>query len=184
MSSLDDIRRRAETDARSRGYAINPDEGLVGILIEGLRQNETRYGYLSCPCRLSTGDFDKDKDIVCPCDYRDADVEEFGCCYCALYVRKDVAEGRTPARPIPERRSLKRKKQAFDGVLAKQKTGKPGAEPPKASRPAADAGMRLWYCEQCGYVAFRDEPPHLCPVCKAKQDRFKEVEISVLLGSR
>ena len=68
------MRSRAESDARSRGYYLNPDESFLKDLIEGLKKNEERYGYPSCPCRLASGVFEFDRDIICPCDYRDPDV--------------------------------------------------------------------------------------------------------------
>jgi len=59
---------------------------------------------MSCPCRLGSGSRDDDKDIICPCDYREADVEEYGSCYCALYVSKDWLESPVPHATVPERR--------------------------------------------------------------------------------
>jgi ferredoxin-thioredoxin reductase catalytic subunit len=59
---------------------------------------------MACPCRLAAGDRDKDKDIMCPCDYRAPDVEEFGSCYCSLYVSSDWNEGKIEKQYIPERR--------------------------------------------------------------------------------
>ncbi|MEM3551946.1 MAG: ferredoxin-thioredoxin reductase catalytic domain-containing protein [Candidatus Bathyarchaeia archaeon] len=44
----------------------------------------------SCPCRLASGILELDRDIICPCDYRDLDVAEFGACYRGLYVRKGI----------------------------------------------------------------------------------------------
>lgn len=38
---------------------------------------------------------------------------------------------------------------------------------------------RLWYCRQCGYVVFREEPPFICPICKAKRELFAELRIEV-----
>jgi len=84
--SLDRVRQRAEQDAKSRGYYLNPNPGFLNDLLEGLKTNEERYGYPSCPCRMASGFFDLDRDIICPCDYRDPDVEEHGACYCSLYV--------------------------------------------------------------------------------------------------
>ena len=31
----------------------------------------------------------------------------------------------------------------------------------------------VWRCRVGGYLAARDEPPEICPVCKAKKDRFE-----------
>ena len=65
--------QRAELDARVHGYRLNPDPEFLQALIEGLCVNEERYGYPSCPCRIATGIFAIDRDIICPCDYRDPD---------------------------------------------------------------------------------------------------------------
>ncbi|MFX1362838.1 MAG: ferredoxin-thioredoxin reductase catalytic domain-containing protein, partial [Promethearchaeota archaeon] len=88
MTNLEKVRRRAESDAKTRGYYLNPDPDFLKNLLQGLKQNEERYGYPSCPCRLAAGNFELDRDIICPCDYRDPDVEEFGVCYCSLFVNK------------------------------------------------------------------------------------------------
>ena len=72
--------------------------------MQGLLTNEERYGYRSCPCRLASGEKESDRDIVCPCDYRDPDIEEFGNCYCGLYVSGDWNEAGREYVRIPERR--------------------------------------------------------------------------------
>ena len=59
---------------------------------------------MSCPCRLASGSRELDKDITCPCDYREADVKEYGSCYCSLYVTKEWNESPEPHPAIPERR--------------------------------------------------------------------------------
>jgi ferredoxin-thioredoxin reductase catalytic subunit len=87
-----------------KGYFFNTDKILVMDLLESLLTNKERYGYMACPCRLAAGDRDKDKDIMCPCDYRAPDVEEFGSCYCSLYVSSDWNEGKIEKQYIPERR--------------------------------------------------------------------------------
>lgn len=90
--------------AGTQGLELNSDREQVLMLMEGLLANESRYGYRSCPCRLAKGDKDSDKDIVCPCDYRDPDVDEYGSCYCGLYVSEDWNAGRIDHRRVPERR--------------------------------------------------------------------------------
>lgn len=68
-------------EAKVGGYFLNPDEDFTKSVLEGVLQNEVRYGYGACPCRLAEGIKEKDLDMVCPCDYRDADVSQFGTCY-------------------------------------------------------------------------------------------------------
>jgi ferredoxin-thioredoxin reductase catalytic subunit len=50
-------------------------------LVRGLTDNKERYGYMLCPCRLSGGSREADLDVICPCDYRDADLDEYDTCY-------------------------------------------------------------------------------------------------------
>jgi ferredoxin-thioredoxin reductase catalytic chain len=91
-----------------KGYYFNKDQERVFELLEALLVNKGRYGYMSCPCRLAQGDREKDKDIICPCVYRTADVEEYGSCYCNLYVSKAWNEQTIPQVYVPERRPPER----------------------------------------------------------------------------
>jgi ferredoxin-thioredoxin reductase catalytic subunit len=90
--------------AQSQGIRLNKDREFVMDIMRGLLTNEQRYGYRSCPCRLAWGDKEKDKDIVCPCVYRDPDIREYGSCYCELYVSVAWNEGTMEHRRVPERR--------------------------------------------------------------------------------
>ncbi len=88
----------------AKGYYFNQDKTRTLELIEGLITNKERYGYMACPCRLAAGNRDHDKDIICPCVYRAPDVEEYGSCYCNLYVSNEWNEGKIPHEFVPERR--------------------------------------------------------------------------------
>jgi len=90
--------------AESQGIRLNKDREFVMDIMRGLLTNEQRYGYRSCPCRLSWGDKVKDKDIACPCVYRDPDIREYGSCYCELYVSVEWNEGKIEHQQVPERR--------------------------------------------------------------------------------
>ncbi|MCF8110299.1 MAG: ferredoxin:thioredoxin reductase [Desulfobacteraceae bacterium] len=87
-----------------KGYYFNKDTEYVFELLNALLVNKERFGYMTCPCRLASGDREKDRDIICPCDYREADVKEYGSCYCQLYVSRDWNEDNPPHEPVPERR--------------------------------------------------------------------------------
>ena len=180
MITLEKVRQRAESDAKTYGYYLHPDSQFLQDLLDGLRKNEERYGYPSCPCRLATGNLELDRDIICPCDYRDPDVAEYGTCYCALYMRKDLYEGKTPINPIPERRPPEKQARAY-GTTGTT-TPKPASQQTPETRPAAPVQpdvvkKKLWYCKQCGYVVFREDPPYVCPICKAKREMFAQIEI-------
>ena len=118
--------------------------------------NDARYGYPSCPCRLASGEKDEDLDIICPCDYRDADVVEFDACYCGLYVSKEAAEGKKKIGKIPERRPIQ---------AERAQTAAPGM---RSALP-----YPVWRCRVCGYLCARENPPEICPICKAKKERFE-----------
>jgi ferredoxin-thioredoxin reductase catalytic chain len=156
---LDEFIVRLQRDAESGGYLLNPDESFTRGLATGLLVNQERYSYPSCPCRLATGDKEQDLDIICPCDYRDPDLSEYGACYCALYVNKDIANGREELRPVPERRlpAEQRKATRTDGE---------GFISGKLSE-------KVWRCKVCGYLCARSEPPEICPICKAGKERFE-----------
>lgn len=87
-----------------KGFFFNKDKQFTLDLLESLLINRDRYGYMACPCRLASGNRELDKDILCPCEYRDEDVKEFGACYCGLYVSKDWNEEKIPHDVVPERR--------------------------------------------------------------------------------
>ena len=88
----------------AKGYYFSQDRAHVMGLMEALLLNKERYGYMVCPCRLASGDREADKDIICPCVYREPDVREYGSCYCNLYVSRAWNEGTIPHEYVPERR--------------------------------------------------------------------------------
>ncbi len=150
---------RLKSEAEAAGYYLNPDIEFVLDLMEGILTNEGRYGYWSCPCRLAEGVRDKDLDIICPCDYRDADLDEYGSCYCSLYVSEEIALGRKQVQPVPERRGT-------------------APEPPVEEHEEelvgfTWGGIPVWRCKVCGYLCARPLPPLKCPICKADKDRFE-----------
>jgi ferredoxin-thioredoxin reductase catalytic chain len=177
LIALEEVRQRAEADAKTYGYYLNPDPSFLQDLLDGLKKNEERYGYPSCPCRVASGNLELDRDIVCPCDYRDPDVAQYGACYCALYLRKDLYEGKTPINPIPERRPPEKQARAYAFSQASASSEKGKIQATKSAEQPTDVRKKLWYCKQCGYVVFREDPPYVCPICKAKREMFATIEI-------
>ncbi|MCL5037476.1 MAG: ferredoxin:glutaredoxin reductase [Chloroflexi bacterium] len=156
---IQQLYEKLNREAEESGYHLNPDTDQTKFLIRGILINQKRYGYWNCPCRLSSGIKEEDIDIICPCDYRDPDLEEFGACYCSLYVSDEVFEGRKKVRSIPERRGQEKKKEHEKVNLS------PGA--------ALGLAYPVYRCKVCGYLTARDQPPGVCPICKAKKDRFE-----------
>ena len=187
MIPLDQVRRRAEADAKTYGYYLTPQPELLQGFLEGLKTNEDRYGYPLCPCRLASGVYDYDRDIICPCDYRDPDVAQYGSCYCRLYVNKEVFESKNLPE-VPERRPLEKQARAYGTQTATKQLPLHGEQEKSAvATPASSQGAKLqptvkkklWYCKQCGYVVYREDPPYVCPICKAKKEMFAEIESTV-----
>lgn len=87
-----------------KGYYFNADDEMTWSLLEQLLVTKSRYGYMACPCRLAGGNYQADRDIICPCVYREADVREYGSCYCGLYVSREWNENLVPHVYVPERR--------------------------------------------------------------------------------
>lgn len=98
--------------AQTQGMELNKDRDYVLDILAGLLRNESRYGYRSCPCRLASGTKEIDRDIICPCAYRNADVREYGSCYCGLYVSSEWNGESIEHTTVPERRN---KKEETDG---------------------------------------------------------------------
>lgn len=155
---VDLAHERLKAEARTSGYYLHPDAGFAKELIRGILINEQRYGYGACPCRLAAGEEEADHDIQCPCDYRDADLSEFGQCYCGLYVAEEISDHPEKCTGcIPERRG--------NSTVMDRKTPKQG-EAPELTYP-------VWRCRVCGYLCARNEAPLICPICKAKRERFE-----------
>jgi ferredoxin-thioredoxin reductase catalytic subunit len=148
---------RLDKEAEEAEYHLNPDIEHTKDLVRGLLINEKRYGYWACPCRLASGDKKEDLDIICPCDYRDQDVEEYGACYCGLYVSESVLQDEKSVESIPERRPPPEERKRT------------------AQRPVTISSLPLpvWRCRVCGYLCAREEPPGVCPICKVKKERFE-----------
>jgi ferredoxin-thioredoxin reductase catalytic chain len=159
-AAIDALVDKLYSEAEAGGYHLNPDREFTRELVRSLLTNQERYGYWACPCRLAAGDKAADLDIICPCDYRDADLNEFGSCFCALYVSQLIAEGKKQAASIPERRPPAAERRAAKaealGIAAAGKLSQP-----------------VWRCKVCGYLCARGDPPETCPICKAKKDRFE-----------
>lgn len=147
-------------EAKERGYILNPDHEIVMSLVQGLVANKMRYGEEFCPCRLIKGPVEDSLDIICPCDYREADLNEYGSCFCGLYVSEELMKQGGPKSQTPERRpSLDERR--------KEKPDPAGLKVTSLSYP-------VWRCKVCGYLCANTQAPLVCPICKAKKERFEK----------
>ncbi len=151
---VDQLLEKLQKEAEESGYKLNPNLNETRELVEGLVVNQKRYGYLACPCRLAAGEKEVDLDIICPCDYRDPDLDEYGACYCNLYVY-DKTPDMKPG-PVPERRPVAGEKMQMS-----------------TSEEAHERSLPIWLCKVCGYLCARENPPAKCPICKVGKERFR-----------
>ncbi len=157
VNEIESYYNKLREDGESGGYNLNPDIEFTRDLVEGLIVNEKRYGYPACPCRAANGNRKEDLDIICPCDYRDPDLDEFEACFCGLYVSKRVIENKLSIDSIPERRPLpKDRNTAHSSEVS-----------------VLNITVPVWRCRVCGYLCAREKPPEICPICKVKKDRFE-----------
>jgi ferredoxin-thioredoxin reductase catalytic chain len=156
---IDNLYIRLDKEAEKGGYHLNPETEDTKELVKGLLINERRYGYWSCPCREASGIKQEDLDIICPCDYRDPDLYDYGACYCGLYVSDEIKAGKKKAQPIPERRPSEEERNKME----EKKTG----------QTISNLNYPVWRCKVCGYLCAREHAPETCPICKANRDRFE-----------
>jgi rubrerythrin len=79
-----------------------------------------------------------------------------------LYVSEVVIKGEKKVKKIPERRPSKNEREKIEKQSENVTVGIS-----KLSKP-------VWRCKVCGYLCARDEPPEVCPICRAKKERFEK----------
>lgn len=104
QKTIDDVYRFVRSVAQHQGWELHPDETFLRDIVEGLLANYNRHGYFLCPCRDGAGTRDEDQDIVCPCVYNIPDQDEFGHCFCGLFLSREFARLARVPEQIPERR--------------------------------------------------------------------------------
>ena len=109
MSQVEKLYESLKGIQEPKGYSFSRDRQRVDELLEALLKNRERYGYMVCPCRLASGERQKDADIICPCAYREADVKEFG-------TPRAMLEPRLPVlRYRPRRSAMSRLREHVGG---------------------------------------------------------------------
>ncbi|MBI2128876.1 ferredoxin:thioredoxin reductase [Candidatus Woesearchaeota archaeon] len=54
---------------KNGSFKLNPDRKHVEIVADGVLSNEQKHGLKLCPCRLRDGTFEKDMELICPCNF-------------------------------------------------------------------------------------------------------------------
>ncbi len=87
--NTDKMREVVQKYADENGFFLNSNTKQLETVLKGLVRNEEKYGEQYCPCRIRSGDHEKDKDIICPCVYHKDEIRKDGKCHCNLYFAKE-----------------------------------------------------------------------------------------------
>ncbi len=82
------LRKQLQAYADSKDFILNPNEKALDGIITALLRNREFKGDIYCPCRIVTGNKEKDKEIVCPCVFHRGEIELQGKCKCTLFFAK------------------------------------------------------------------------------------------------
>lgn len=73
-----------------KNYALNPSWMMSTNLEVWLSEMEATFGKRYCPCFEPSGDAELDKKMMCPCEYIEDEIKEYGTCHCALFGNADL----------------------------------------------------------------------------------------------
>ncbi len=89
MATEAEVLESSRKYAEKMGFKLNPNQQIVDAVVKGLVNNEKKHGVRYCPCRMISGDKEKDRKNICPCIYHKDEIKEQGYCHCMLFFRKD-----------------------------------------------------------------------------------------------
>jgi|GEM_PF-216446 ferredoxin-thioredoxin reductase catalytic subunit len=98
------IERRVRRYAEESGFRLNTDAKKLDLLLAAMARRKVRNGEFYCPCRVVTGDREKDRPSICPCDEHRKQIAETGHCRCGLFF-KPGEETKPPAGAAGEHAS-------------------------------------------------------------------------------
>ena len=75
--------------AKEKGLALNPDDRQFSAVVRGLVRNRMKHGERYCPCRIRSGDPERDRLIICPCTHHEQEIAAEGHCHCNLFFRPE-----------------------------------------------------------------------------------------------
>lgn len=73
---------------KGKEFKLNTDKKMVDRLLDGLLENEKNLGLKYCPCRLTEDEFEKNLELICPCNFFSHDTwSSKGECWCGLFKK-------------------------------------------------------------------------------------------------
>lgn len=74
---------------KDKEFKLAEDRETVETLAKGELENMKGKGLKYCPCRITTGDYEKDLSLICPCNFLVQKTwKEYGECWCGLFVKR------------------------------------------------------------------------------------------------
>ena len=73
-----------------KNYALNPSWMMTTNLKIWLSEMEATFGKRYCPCFEPSGNAQLDKKMLCPCEFIEDEIKEYGTCHCALFGSADL----------------------------------------------------------------------------------------------
>jgi ferredoxin-thioredoxin reductase catalytic subunit len=87
MDEKQEFIEKSKQHATENGFHLNPNEKIVGGIVNGIFLNEQKHGEKYCPCRRVTGDKAEDAKKICPCVWHKDEIAKDGHCLCNLFVK-------------------------------------------------------------------------------------------------
>ena len=84
----EELRKAWEKFTENNDFKLNPDDWHVNFIVNGVLENERKYGLKLCPCRLRDGTRERDLELICPCNFKIQKTwKNKGECWCGLFVK-------------------------------------------------------------------------------------------------
>ncbi len=81
-----------EKYCKQKNYTVNPSWMMTTNLKSNLCEMEATFGKRYCPCFEPSGDKVLDKKMMCPCEFVEDEIKEYGTCHCALFGPSDLTK--------------------------------------------------------------------------------------------
>ncbi len=81
------IRARLEKYLEGKDFHFNANPAALDGILLAIAKRKDKYGEEYCPCRIVSGDKEKDAGIICPCVFHLKELEVDGHCHCSLFFR-------------------------------------------------------------------------------------------------
>lgn len=86
LEKIAPLRARLEKYLTGKSFYFNPDPEIVDSILNAMTKRREKFGQDYCPCRMVSGDKEKDAAIICPCVYHEAEIDKDGHCHCRLFT--------------------------------------------------------------------------------------------------